>query len=154
MSSQRNLKTNVLQILIIIMALVDLIYGLFFLVNPEGLSAKFNLIINQPEDHLWRQILGVFFLVSSANFFPMLFAPMHYRHLIWLINVTRPIFIAMILSFSSVSVPSNESTTTWISQQVFFLVLFWVYLGLGLFHLILLFLTKKEALAAKKSGIQ
>jgi hypothetical protein len=154
MANERNIKINLLQIFIIGLALADLVYGLFFLINPESFSAKFNLIINQPEDRLWRHFLGIYLLMSFALFFPALFAPMLYRHMIWIANVFRPLMMALILSLSSVGASGNETSASWISQQPFFLYLFGIYLALGLMHLVFLLLTRKEAMEAKQTGVQ
>ncbi len=151
MNYHRSMKLNILQIAVIVTAVMDLIYAIFFLINPDALSRSFNLIINQPEDLLWRQLLGAFFLFSAINFIPQLFAPVLYRFSIWIWNVARPALVVLILLFSSVGESSGQYGS-WVAQQDFFYYTFLIYLILALVHLAMLVLTRAEAREAKSLG--
>lgn len=152
MNYTRSFQTNALQVGVLLFALFDLLYGLFFALNLESLSQSFNLIINQPEDRLWREFLGIFFLMSFLSFIPALYAPMLYRFHIWVWNVIRPILMVLILIFSTVGSGGVQEGDTWISHQGFFLYMFWIFLVLALYQLLFLLLSRNEYKEAKKKG--
>lgn len=150
MIERRTIKTNLLQGSLILIAVWDLLFALFFLLNLSSLSQEWNLVINQPEDLLWRQLLGVFFLISFLNLYPTLFEPVVYRHQIWLWDFVRPLLIILFLYFGDTHVAVSQKIN-WISQQDFFAVMFWGYLGLMVINLIFLLLTRDEARVARES---